>query len=62
MSKRITKEEFATRTAEMEQLRSEGLKLREIGEKYDLTRERVRQIIGNTGRPKGRPRKEVAVE
>lgn len=37
------------RQEEMLSLRQSGLTLREIGEKYDISRERVRQIIGNTG-------------
>lgn len=39
------------RIARMEHLRTEKhFKLREIGEMFDLSRERVRQLIGNTGR------------
>lgn len=39
------------RIIEMEQLREvERWTLQEIGEKYGISRERVRQLIGNTGR------------
>jgi len=37
------------RKKEMQQLRSMKFKLREIGALYGICRERVRQIIGNTG-------------
>lgn len=37
------------RTTEMKLLRKQGKSLKEIGDIYGVTRERVRQIIGNTG-------------
>lgn len=41
---------FEERDFEIERLRfEEGWKLQKIADKYDITRERVRQIVGNTG-------------
>ena len=45
----MTKIQRADRTAAMAEMRDAGRTLQEIGDSYDLTRERVRQIIGNTG-------------
>lgn len=43
--------EFSERNQEIKNLRFiKGLSLQSIGDKYGITRERVRQIIGNTGR------------
>ena len=41
---------YAERRSEMMRMRAEGKTLQEIGNHFDMTRERVRQIIGNTGR------------
>ena len=38
----------------MLELRASGWTLEQIGEKYGLTRERVRQIIGTTNKPKAK--------
>ena len=36
---------------EFEQLRAEGMSYREIGERYSLSHERVRQVVGSTTEP-----------
>ena len=42
--------EIADRDKEIERLRfEEGLTLQEIGDRFDISRERVRQVVGNTG-------------
>lgn len=47
----LTKEEKLERMREMYRLRYlEHWSLQMIADKYDLTRERVRQILGNTGK------------
>lgn len=38
-----------TRKDEMIEMRNQRISLQEIADKYELSRERVRQIIGNTG-------------
>lgn len=47
-------EEMQERNREMRDLRHLGLTLQEIGDRYDLTRERVRQIVGDVPMLRGR--------
>lgn len=49
-----------SRFAGMTQLRASGMTLEQIGERYGLTRERVRQIIGTIQKP--RPLRETALD
>jgi hypothetical protein len=48
-TKRVDMDKIERRSL-MLMMRHSGLTLQEIGDKFDLSRERVRQIIGNTGR------------
>jgi len=51
MPKRLSKQESEDRINEMKRLRfEEKYTLQQIANLYDLSRERVRQLIGNTGR------------
>jgi DNA-directed RNA polymerase sigma subunit (sigma70/sigma32) len=51
MVARLSKKESEDRINEMKRLRfEEKWTLKQIGMKFNLTRERVRQLIGNTGR------------
>lgn len=47
---KLTEREERERKSLMLIMRGSGLTLQEIGDRFDLSRERVRQIIGNTGR------------
>jgi len=45
--KRVVAKMTQQRNEEMRRLRNDGWTLARIGRKFDITRERVRQIVGN---------------